>query len=198
MKTTLKFLLLSLWVPTFLLGQNLSEEPAEARCGFIFDRHPTLYCRDNYHYLVSLSSLGDLIDFEDGSGWRVNPYDSYKVFNWFSDDPLVVTQNSRWFSSYAYKVINKRTGSSVEADLFRGPFANGEFTLYIYAIDPVLGEVMLTDSSRWQISSHDLDIFDTWDLDDAIILGSNSGWDSDCEAILINVNTNNFARAGQF
>ncbi len=170
----------------------------EQKNGFIFDRYPTIYYSDAYHWLIAVSALGDQVELEDGSVWKINVYDGYKALNWRSDDPLAITQNSRWFSKYAYKIVNKTTGSSLEANLFLGPIKNGEYTKYIYTIDQIRGEVMLTDSTRWEISSGDSYVFRDWAPNDAIILGSNTGWDSSCEAILINVTMNNYVRAKQF
>jgi len=173
-------------------------EKEEARCGFIYDRYPPVYYPNTYHWLIAVSALGDQVEFEDGSVWKINSYDGYKALNWRSNDPLTITQNSRWFSSYTYKIINKNTGTSIEANLFLGPIKNGEYTRYILAIDPTRGEVMLTDSTHWEVSSGDSYVFRDWAINDSIILGSNTGWDSSCEAILINVTMNNFVRAKQF
>lgn len=184
-------------------GQENSEQSAnyslqeESCCGFIFDRYPRIEY-PNTHWLTAVSAYGDQVELEDGSVWKINTYDGYKALNWRSNDPLSITQNSRWFSSYTYKIVNKNTGSSIEANLFLGPIKDGEYTKYIYTIDQNVGELVLTDSTHWEVSSSDSYIFRDWAPNDAIILGTNTGWDSKCEAILINVTMNNFVRAKQF
>jgi hypothetical protein len=170
----------------------------EARSGFFFDRYPPVYYSSCVHWLAAVSAFGDSIECEDGSVWKINNYDSYKALNWRASDPLLITQNTRWFSSYAYRIINRNTGSSVETNLFLGPIKNGEHTRYIIAIDPTHGDIFLNDNTHWTISGYDYYIFRDWALNDAVIIGYNSGWDSSCESILINVNMNNFVRVKQF
>lgn len=174
-------------------GYTLQEE---GRCGYVYDRFAPTYYPNEYHWLVQ--AIDDRVELEDGSVWKVNAYDIYKAQNWRLNDSLTITQNKRWFSSYAYKITNKNTGSSIESNLFLGPIKNGEYTKYIYTLDASRGQIVLTDNTHWEISSGDAYIFQDWALDDAIIIGTNSGWDSKCEAILINVTMNNYVRAKQF
>lgn len=170
----------------------------EARSGFFFDRYPPVYYSSCVHWLAAVSAFGDSVECEDGSVWKINSYDGYKALNWRASDPLLITQNTRWFSSYSYRIINRNTGSSIEANLFLGPIKNGEFTRYIIAIDPVHGDILLNDNTHWTVSGYDSYVFRDWAVNDAVIIGYNSGWDSSCESILINVNMNNFIRVKQF
>ncbi len=183
--------------------QNQKEAQAaplkkEARSGFIFDRYPSVYYSSTVHWLTGVSAFGDSVECEDGSVWKINTYDSYKALSWRANDPLLITQNTRWFSSYNYRIINRATGASIEANLYLGPIQYGEFTRYIAFIDWVMGDIVLTDNTRWQISSYDTSLFRDWEVNDAVIVGYNSGWDSSCDSILINVNMNNFVRAKEF
>ena len=79
--------------------------------------------------------------------------------------------------------------------------AFGQHTLYITGIDRVSGELIVTNGSgesiQWEISASDIDLFQNWALGDAVIFGQNSGWDSNCESLLINVNMNMSVRARQ-
>jgi hypothetical protein len=65
----------------------------------------------------------------------------------------------------------------------------------------VSGELIVTngpgESIHWEISGGDIGLFQNWALGDAVIIGQNSGWDSNCEALLINVNMNAAVRARQ-
>lgn len=176
----------------------LSMSQEEETCGFLFDKYPPVYYSSAIHWLVAVSALGDSAELEDGSVWKISSYDGYKALNWRSNDPLMITQNTRWFSKFDYKIVNKNTGAAIEANLYLGPIKNGEHTRYIIAIDSGKGQLMLSDNSHWEISSYDTGKFRDWALSDAIIIGYNSGWDSGCESILINVNMNNFIRAKQF
>ena len=167
-------------------------------CGFFFDNYPPVYYSSSTHWLIAVSAYGDSVELEDGSVWKISSYDGYKALNWRSKDPLMITQNSGWFSKYNYRIVNTNTGSSIQVNLYLGPIKNGEYTRYIIAIDPTYGELMLNDNSHWEMSSYDRRDFYNWALGDAIIIGYNSGWDSTCEGILINVNMNKSLRAKQF
>jgi len=173
-------------------------EGEEMTSGFIFDRYPAVYFPASTHWLSAVSGLGDTVELEDGSVWKINSYDSYKALNWRSNDPLAITQNNRWFSSFNYRIINKNTGASIEGNLFLGPVEKGPHTRYIVAIDKSHKEIQLSDNTRWEISYLDSSIFKDWALGDAIVIGVNSGWDSGSEALLVNVNMNNCSRAKQF
>ncbi|HSX10374.1 MAG TPA: hypothetical protein VLF94_01470 [Chlamydiales bacterium] len=228
MKLSKTFALLALIVPTLLLAQEdaehvvvgsspMSEEAAEqiaaekakmaeeaesvATSGFVFDRYPPVYFSNSHHWLVAIQVLDQdkyALELEDGARWKINAYDGSKALNWRANDPLTITQNTRWFSNYSYRIINKSTGSSVEANLHEGPIENGSYTRYIMAIDYDRREMTLTDNTHWEVSILDALVFKNWPLSHAIIIGTNSGWDSSYEALLINVNKNNCVRAKQF
>lgn len=169
---------------------------------YVFDSYPTSYYPASIHWLSGVAAFGDSIELEDGSTWKVSSYDQYKANNWRSEDPLVITQNHRWFSKYNYRVINKSSGASVEANLYFGPIKNGIYTLYVTSIDPIKNTIKAINGkneiTHWEICSKDWYEFSDWDLNDAIIVGYNSGWDSRYECILVNVNMDNFVRAKQF
>ncbi len=206
---------LTLIAPAFLVAQdhedigtrkptqeNVQEEPRgdgeEAQCNFLFDRYPQVYVPNNIHTLVAVSALGDTVEIEDGSVWKVSTYDGSRAQGWRSTDPLMITQNNRWFSSYAYRIVNQNTNTSIEANLFLGPIKHGQYSRYISDMDTTRGLIKLTDTTHWEISSGDLAIFRDWAVNDSIIIGYNSGWDSSSEGLLINVTMNNYVRARQF
>jgi hypothetical protein len=175
--------------------EELSEAATRATSnGFLFPGNGYSYAE---HYIHGISYYGEQVELEDGSVWKVNCCDRYKVSAWDGRDPITITQNTSWFSSYNYRLINQFTGSSVEANLYLGPVVNGIYTHYINWID-YCGAVILTDGSQWQISSRDLSVFRCWAYDDTIIIGTNSGWDGSYNAILINVTMNNYVRAYQY
>jgi hypothetical protein len=178
-----------------------NEEAEQGASGFFYDWYPPVYVSSAHHQLVSVTILDNgkyAIQLEDGSQWKINSYDATKALNWRTSDPLTITQNNRWFASHDYRIINANARNAVEATLFRGPFEKGDYTRYIYAIDFERKQVFLTDNTQWAISYLDTFTFKDWALGDAVIIGTNSGWDADSEALLINVNMNNSARAKQF
>jgi hypothetical protein len=177
---------------------QISSCEQEGCCGFLFDKYPPVYYPSSTHWLIAVSAWGDSLELEDGSVWKISSYDGYKVLNWRSNDPLAITQNFRWFSKYNYRIVNQNTGSSLEVNLDLGPIKCGEYTRYIIAIDPSEKALMLSDNTHWEISYYDSSVFSGWAIGDAVIIGYNSGWDSACESILINVAMNNHLRAKQF
>ncbi len=185
----------------FIIVLFLAALPASNICGYLFDEYPPLYYPASTHSLIGVSALGDSVELEDGSVWKICRYDGYKALGWRSNDPLTITQNHQWFSRYAYRIVNENTGVCLEANLFLGPLAYGKHTMYITGIDRMSGELIVTNGSgesiHWEISANDFDLFQNWALADAVIIGQNSGWDSECEALLINVNMNVSVRARQ-
>jgi hypothetical protein len=191
-------ILLAVLSPVFLSAEF---SPRDA-CNYIFDEYPPIYYPPSIHCLTGVSALGDSVELEDGSVWKISLYDGYKALRWHSDDPIMITQNHQWFSKFNYRIVNQNTGTCLEANLFLGPLEHGQYTLYITSIDRAAGELEITngwrESIHWEISAGDIAAFQNWVLGDAVIIGQNSGWDSDCEALLINVNLNASVRAKQF
>lgn len=160
--------------------------------------YPPVYYPTGIHTLYAVSAIGDSVEFEDGSVWKIAAEDRYKVCQWGAQEPITVTQNSRWFSQYKYKIINQATGAHLQANLYLGPLKNGPFTLYVTALDVARGELILNDSTRWKVSEFDANSFEEWMITDAVIIGLNSGWDQTSQALLINVPLNSFVRAKEF
>jgi hypothetical protein len=177
---------------------NSATDHNEEIAGYYLADYPPVYFPPSCHWLGAISALSDSLQIEDGSMWQIDPYDAYKIRNWFANDPLIVTQNRSWFSTYQYRIINQNTGYSIDVNLIEGPVLNGEYSRQIAALDTFRGEIVLTDNTRWTISRRDAYLLPTWERGDYIITGINSGWDSDYNCILIDVATNNFVRAKQF
>jgi hypothetical protein len=181
-----------------------SEEGALQEAGFIYDQYPSVYHSTSSHWLSAVKVIDYnyySLELEDGSIWKIHSYDGIKALNWRINDPVTITQNNRWFSKHNYRVINKITGSSIEATLLLGPVQLGEYSRYIISVNPVRREVLLSDNSTWEISSLDGYLLKDWAPNDYVIIGTNSNyslWDSGSDVILINVNMNSVARAKQF
>lgn len=174
------------------------KKPKEASSGFYSNVYPTAYFPLGMHSLLSVSAAGYSLDIEDGSRWQISPLDAPKLARWGSQDPLIITQNHNWFSAYNYRIINQALGSTLYANLALGPFKNGPYTRYIQSIHPFTGEIILNDLTCWQVSSLDQSSIYDWYVNDAVIIGYNTGWDTDCQGLLINVNKNEHVRAAQF
>ncbi len=164
--------------------ETQKSKPKEAAANYWYA--PTIYYPEGTHLMQKLSISGDEVETEDGAVWKISRYDAYKTFSWAANDPLIITQNHRWFSKYNYRIINQVTGESLESNLSLGPYINGTYTNYVTGLDHFYGYVFLSNGTRFRVSTNDLDILDTWNLDDPIIIGSNSGYDSSCSFLLIN------------
>lgn len=159
---------------------------------FSIDYYPT-----SFHSIYTISGFGDALGIEDGSIWQISYADAYRVRYWQASDPIVITQNHSWISSYRYRIINKNLGQSVAANLSLGPILDSEFSRYIVWIDLDTNVVVLSDNTHWQVSWLDSSLLVEWALNDYIIIGVNTGWDSSCRNILINSNMDHFIRAKQ-
>lgn len=149
-----------------------------------------------FHNPYSVSLLGDYVVLEDGSGWSISSGDSYKTFNWLTSDLIVITANSDWFSSYMFRMTNQNTGVSVKCNLSVGPIYNGVYTHWIVGINYFTQEIYLEDGSIWNATGFDSSIFNTWMINDTVIIGVNDAFLSSSRPnILINVNTLTYVRA---
>lgn len=184
--------------PAGIRNPKDSQEEVVIENKYASKEYPPIYYPAGIHTLYAVSAIGDSVEFEDGSVWKIAAEDRYKVSQWGSQEPITVTQNNTWFSKYKYKIVNQTTGSVLQANLYLGPLKDGLFTLYITAIDTSRGELILNDSTRWSISDLDITSFDEWMIHDAVIIGLNSGWDKNCQALLINVPLNTYVRAKEF
>ncbi|ADI38137.1 putative uncharacterized protein [Waddlia chondrophila 2032/99] len=147
-----------------------------------------------FHFPIAVSFLGDTVELEDGSIWKVCSNDAYKTLNWLTSDMIIIVPNDSIFSSHDYKLVNLNTGAKVKVNLYLGPIYNGAYTHWIVAIDYLFREIYLEDGSIWKMSSFDQSIVNTWLPNDTVIIGINDGFFSGTNPnILINVNMNNYS-----
>lgn len=179
--------------------ESVVEKKKESSSNFLINYYPPVYYGPAEHCIVGVSAFGDTLEIEDGSQWKIAPYDKAKTSNWGMQDPILITQNHTWFSPYNYRIVNPATQSSIEANLFLGPIQNGAYTRYVMSIYPIQDSIILNDQTRWKICSFDLAEFQEWRPQDAIIIGYNSGWNASyCQGLLINVTLNQCVRAEQY
>lgn len=157
------------------------------------------YRREDYHRfthtLSQLSGWGEWIEIEDGSTWQINPWHMSKSGKWRTFDPLVITQNTSWVSSYPYRIVNLVTDEAVEANLCLGPFHDNRHTCFIVAIDYVEQYLALSNQTQWYFSAWDAACLQEWRIGDAVIIGENANMFSLQKSILINVNLNDYLKA---
>jgi hypothetical protein len=124
-----------------------------------------------YHKPFRVSLFGDEVELEDGSIWRVRKSDRTKTYDWLTSDDIAVTINHSWFSTHQFCLTNLATGKRVEADLYLGPIYNGVYTRWIVGIDYINCQIVLNDTSVWDVSGFDRFTLDSWVLNDTIIIG---------------------------
>lgn len=176
--------------------EEASEYMVDAQTGYYFHGQQPVFYPASEHWVMGFA--GNLVEIEDGSGFECDWYDGKKVLAWKQnkDRPLVtITQNRSWFSSYNYRIINRDNNESIVANLVQGPFDEGEYTVCISIMDRAHGAIALTNRMELDICPRDLHIFSNWREGHGIIVGINSGWQSQYETLLINVEKNNFVRA---
>lgn len=165
--------------------------------------------REVYNYPAALQQLAtspssDMVEFQNGSVWQVNPRYVVKLSIWLpNSDGIVVMQDTSWFfSRYKYRLVNTATGDVVAADMQLGAFADR--VPFIVDIDPNDRKIFLSDGTAWKISGWDDFIYHNksstdlkkrrWLSKDGIIVGANASyWGG--PFILLNVNMNQVARA---
>jgi hypothetical protein len=180
----------------------------EVRANFIYDQYPAVHLPTSAHTIVSISAYGDEIEIENGSLWKVSSYDGRKAMQWRTDEAISIVQNTRWFSSYYYRLVNRKTGASIEANLSQGPYTNGPYTYYVTEFDFAQGIMTLSNPNQvthWEVHPSDIAEFRGWDFNQPIpvILGDNNDYDGSphykWECILMNVKkSKRYIRAHQF
>jgi hypothetical protein len=146
------------------------------------------------HHLDSYSLCDNTIVLHDGSLWKVNSWDMYKVLNWASNDVLSLSCTESFFGE-KYILTNPVTGQSIHIDLLDGPVLFGPNSHWVVAIDHSLKRVYLENGSFWDVRFLDQNMLYQWAINDTVIVGDTNGWWSD--SVLINVNMNQHVYAGR-
>lgn len=143
------------------------------------------------------------IKLEDGSIWACDSSQSSIVKKWEEKDTIVVSPKQiTWGTNYIYVMTNKDRNSSINVSLYSEPVSFGSHTTWIRGFLKNKTIVFLLDGdascSRWEISSLDQELVESWSRNDSIIVGQNDSllwWLSDYDHILINANNNHYVRA---
>ena len=190
------------WIACFLfIGGSLfaTSDTEELCCGFVFDAYPLPHAPHATHRIAFIATSGDSIELEDGSIWKIGRYDWQKGSYLHLRDLVTITQNNRWFSYSPYRIIDQRTGLSLEAELARGPLYP---SLAIETIDREAGTILLANTEGektvWEVSQSDRALFANWTSNDPLIIGQNSDWDQSCKGLLINATLNHSIRIKQY
>lgn len=163
------------------------------------------YMPHQVHVMVGRAIDGSSLEIEDGSVFSVVHGQEYILLNWASSDPITISINQSLFGSGKYCITNKMTGSYLNVDLKLGPLINNGYTKRIIGIDYYYGELLLEDGggrrSSWLVDEADLYLIRDFVINQAIIVGENTGrssWFSSSDSILINVERNRSVRAREY
>jgi len=199
-KTFLSFALFAFFSLFSLSAYNIQPMPP-------LNPLPPVFYPDNYHFITSVSAVGDMISIEDESVWKLTtPYQ--RLLQWKQTDPLTISPNDSWFSSSygKYKITNLLTKQFVYVNQHFNPKKNNKNTLYVKSIDREKGKIELTNSSIWLIHPKDYRSLNDWEINDAILVGSCEGKASSwseyfwygnkpkMDHILINFNIDSFVK----
>jgi len=176
-----------------------SEEASEIRDtvqngSFFNDRIPIRYPASD-HWIRKIEN--NFVEIEDGSGFKTDWHEARKASYWNHDNSIIITQNNSWFSSYAYRLIEPNSGQSIPIDLAQGPGKENPYLVQIASMDDRRGILFLTNGLCLIICPQDRHTFSRWHEGHPIIIGVNSGWQTDYNYLLIDVTTNNSVRAKQ-
>lgn len=147
-----------------------------------------------FHNAKKIDAFLGQVTIEDGSVWSASFSDSYKLYNWFKSDDLVIMPNSP-FSFYKYRIVNQDTLVSVDVNIILTPYLNGFATYRIVAVDTFFDKVWLSDGSVWEMTPFDSYVLKTWVPGDIVIIGINDDYLHDLRPnVLINAYTTDYVR----
>jgi hypothetical protein len=152
------------------------------------------------HTINNILNFCEDIELEDGSHWQVAPPDVYKVVGWKPNETVIVTPNRSWFSFYSsgYYLTNTTQDSYVRVNLTGSPVPFGPVSHWVTSMDKYNGFLFFDNGSCWKISVSDLDLFQSWSINDYVIFGYNDEWLASTDYILINVRLKNHVRANPY
>jgi hypothetical protein len=161
------------------------------------------YTTMDYQWVSHAAFNGQVLELGDGSQWKVDPSELYRLNSWNQGDAIAITQCHNPFSSYNYYLTNKSksgflsSNAYVKVNLHQGPFAFGPNSHWIVGINYDTRQVNLENGSCWNIG-HNVEAFYNWQVNDTILIGVNDHPLSFAKSILINVNMNTCVHADRF
>lgn len=164
------------------------------------------YCYQNtflpfyQHSISSLQTNGELLEFDDGSIWKVHPSYRNEIYKWCSGDVIELSQSTNNYNStYRFWITNKTINSYVLAEISQGPILDHYCTQHLQYISQ--GHLTIVAGSgletTWVADSRDAHLLAGWKLGQTIIVGVNNSWFnwfSGSDILLYNVEKNHFIR----
>lgn len=155
------------------------------------------------HYLSAVQTDGQMIEIDDGSIWRVNRFHARRTAFWATNDVLEISPTYNR-TGERFMITNKTRNSYVLAEITNGPLMDSPFTNEVTSIMNGIVYLMSVSGieSRWAIDPRDTFKIAGWDLRQAVIIGKDASswysWYPNENAILINIENNDFIRARLF
>jgi hypothetical protein len=147
------------------------------------------------HFIKGINHEQYVIITEDGAQWRIRGLcHPFLFYYWLINDPITIQPSTKYFD-YPYQLKNERTGGRLSVELIVGPELYSPYAICITEYNMDAKKVCLSNNSSWMIADADMAIFQDWQTNDQIIIGSSNSWFSSYDAILINPQMNNFVRA---
>ncbi len=149
--------------------------------------HSTITFTNQAEFLVGTFNWWRLSEWDSGDQLKIVSH-FFPVFPPAFEKPGAITMI---FPTFCIKNLTK--GSQVEAHLITLPQVG---SLRIVSVDAQAGQVVLSDSSVWNIFPEDKRFLFFWDVNDFILIGQNTDPRSPSyDAILFNASKQNFAEA---
>ncbi len=147
------------------------------------------------HASHTLRETTPLLVFEDGSRWEVSDVDLTE--EWGVGDPLSITPNTSWFSSYDYWITHLSTHATVKANFHSLPDPSDSHGNWMVDVD-LSGHILLQNGNVWCTDPRDLSLLRGWSMNDPLVLGDSSTKNSYYNHILINTNTDEYVRVQRY
>lgn len=147
---------------------------------------------EHFHRVSAVAPSSDYIEIEDGSHWRINPSEGYKLAHWKFNDKVIITANRAPFSRFNYLLSNQTNGYSVSANIHVG--SSGKSAHSLKAVNYQKRQLVLENGAIFDIAYTDMSQFLDWKVGDSVVLATNDCIWSAHEYILINANMNRHVR----
>jgi hypothetical protein len=150
-----------------------------------------------YHIVGNVFPVDGMVQIEDESQWLVSESDMRELLSWRQGDFVVITPNRSWWSNdYNYCMTNQATRTYVRVNLINGPRHASAHHITGMDLNSAYKRSIFVDGKLyWAISEEDFDTVDGWEVGDTIIVGTNDAWFTNYDTILIDVETNTYAKA---
>src|SRR3990167_4416896 len=157
-----------------------------------------------YRYPVSLDRRGYVIEFDDGSIWRVvDSWSASNVKRWKINDAILIYPGfSNFLNGSRFVLHNETRGDKVYAEIGLGPLKEKQNYNRILQINYTTGVVDVVDGRgvnyHWRIDPSMNHILSSWRVENCVVYGLNSNiglFEPSFPYLLFNVDSDTFIKA---